>query len=152
MRSDKQGKVSARIEKYLRDSGYSIDGYKKARFHVSVGRFVLNFPNPGRLPYHDLHHVVSGYGTGLVGEAEVSAYELRCGSPTLLVLFLCLGSISIGSLLSPIRVVRPWRNARGTRTLYDSPIVYKELKEMGICDLRASLNIPAEGWGNGTKE
>src|SRR5690349_8355026 len=112
MRSDEPGqKVSERVEQYLRDSGYSADGYEERRFRVSVGPLVLTFPNPGRLRYHDLHHVVSGYRTGLVGEAEVSIYELRGGCPTKLILFLCLGSIGIGTLLSPRRVVKAWRNA-----------------------------------------
>ena len=40
---------------------------------------VYDLPNPGFLPWHDLHHVATGYGTGLIGEAEISAYELRAG-------------------------------------------------------------------------
>ena len=149
MRSDEAGqKVSAHVEQYLRDSGYSADGYEERRFRVSVGPLVLTFPNPGRLRYHDLHHVVSGYRTGLVGEAEVSIYELRGGCPTKLILFLCLGSIGIGCLLSPRRVVKAWRNARGTRTLYDSPISYADLAEMEIAELRKSLNVPADGWAS----
>src|SRR5688572_8857886 len=109
--------VAAHVNKYLTDNGYSTDGYTDSRFKVSVGPLVLNFPNPGKLPYHDLHHVVSGYDTGLVGEAEESVYELRGGCPTAIILFLCLGSIAIGAVLSPRRVWRAWRDVRGTSTL-----------------------------------
>ena len=141
-------KVGWLIRKYLDDNGYQVDGYIDRRFKISVGFLVLDFPNPGKLPYHDLHHVVSGYGTGLIGEAEVSAYELRGGCPTAMILFLCLGSISIGSVLSPRRVWRAWRIARGTSTLYDSSIPYKQLLEMDVHDLRGCLNIPERGFVN----
>lgn len=143
--------VRSYIDRYLKDNGYSADGYEDRRFKVSVGKFVLNFPNPGKLPYHDLHHVVSGFGTGLVGEAEVSIYELRGGCPTNLILFLCLGSIAIGLVLSPARVVRAWKTVKGTRTLYASPVPYRELVEMNIADLRSSLDIPRGGFSSGVE-
>ena len=141
--------VGARVQAYLADNGYNLDGYTDRRFKVSVGPLVLNFPNPGKLPYHDLHHVVSGYGTGLVGEAEESVYELRGGCPTTLILFLCLGSIAIGAALSPRRVWRAWREVQGTTTLYASTIPYETLMEMNIYDLRTQLNIPPSGFGTG---
>ena len=147
--SSEDESVGLHIERYLKESGYSSDGYEDRRFKVSVGKLVLNFPNPGKLPYHDLHHVVSGYGTRLVGEAEVSVYELRGGCPTLLILFLCLGSIAIGFVLSPVRVLRAWRTVKGTRTLYASTVPYDRLLEMNIADLRSSLGIPREGFANG---
>ncbi len=139
--------VASHIERYLTRNGYSADGYVDRRFKVSVGPIVLDFPNPGKLPYHDLHHVVSGYGTGLIGEAEVSAYEMRGGCPTAMILFLCLGSIVIGTVLSPRRVLRAWRDARGTATLYASAIHYETIVGMDIYDLRARLNIPRDGCG-----
>ncbi|MEQ1922961.1 MAG: hypothetical protein ABL952_10685 [Pyrinomonadaceae bacterium] len=145
-------KVGAYVRQYLLESGYSSDGYADHRFRVSVGPLVLNFPNPGRLPYHDLHHVVSGYGTGLIGEAEESIYELRGGCPTILILFLCLGSIAIGCFLSPKRIIKAWRATKGTSTLYASPIPYETLLEMNMIDLRRSLNIAPGGIGTGAEK
>ena len=150
--SDTDEKVRTSIQQYLAKSGYSTDGYEDRRFRVSVGRLVLNFPNPGRLPYHDLHHVVSGYDTGLVGEAEVSIYELRGGCPTILILFLCLGSIAIGCVLSPKRIIKAWRAAKGTSTLYASTVPYEKLIEMNMIDLRRLLNISPGGIGSSERE
>ena len=140
-------KVGAYVERYLAENGYSADSYEEPRFKVKVGSLTLNFPNPGRLPYHDLHHVVSGYGTGLVGEAQESVYELRGGCPTNLIRFLCFGSIAIGMLLSPAAIIRAWRQTKGSKTLYDSTIPYAALLEMDIAELRILLNIPQYGFG-----
>lgn len=45
---------------------------------LELGPFPVAFPNtPARralVPYHDLHHCLTGYGTDLVGEAEVGAW------------------------------------------------------------------------------
>jgi len=139
-------KVETFVNVYLKDNGYSADGYEDRRFKVSVGPIVFDFPNPGRLRYHDLHHVVSGYGSGLRGEAQVSAYELRGGCPTFLISFLCLGSIAIGAVLSPRRVLQAWQKAGGTHTLYSSKIPFRELMQMDIEELRRSLNVPANGF------
>lgn len=140
-------KVQTYLDKYLVDNAYSAENYQAPRFYISIGRIILNFPNPGMLHYHDLHHVVSGYGTGLVGEAEVSAYELRSGCPSFLIFIFCIGSICIGLALSPVRVLKAWRIAKGTHTLYRSSIPYQTLIGMEIADLRLSLNIPPRGFG-----
>jgi hypothetical protein len=139
-------KVRSGRERYLAESGYSETTYSDPRFVIGIGKLNLTFRNPGKVHYHDLHHVVSGYTTGLVGEAEVSAYELRGGYHTFMIWFFSIGAVGIGLFLSPRRVIRAWRLARGARTLYDSPIPYDDLLEMELIDLRSMLNIPAGGF------
>lgn len=133
-------------DRYLTESGYGLETYTDPRFTIGIGRLELTFRNPGKVHYHDLHHVVSGYKTGLVGEGEVSAYELRGGYHTFMIWFFCLGAVGIALLLSPRRVATAWRRAKGSRTLYDSHVPYEELLEMKVEDLRSMLNIPAEGF------
>ena len=50
---------------------------------IKLGPIPFAYPNTrGRksaLAAHDLHHALAGYGTGLVGEAELAAWELGSG-------------------------------------------------------------------------
>jgi len=57
----------------------------------------IYLPNPGYLPWHDLHHVATGYKTGLIGEAEISAYELRSGCRSFFIIILCVGAMMIAT-------------------------------------------------------
>ena len=141
-------KVLAARDRYLVDSGYSVETYRDPRFKITIGKFVLTVPNPGKVHYHDLHHVVSGYSTGLVGEGEVSAYEIRGGSHSLPIFLLCAGAVAIGFVLSPRRIVRAFRAAKGSKTLYRSQIPYETLLEMELAELRCQLNISVEGFRN----
>ena len=75
--------------RYFEATGFGVAAYEARAFRVRVGPLTLPFPNPGLLPLHDLHHIVTGYGTGLVGEAEISIYELRTGCRSPIVFFLC---------------------------------------------------------------
>ena len=131
--------------RYLAANNLSVESYAAPGFPIYVWRWAVWVPNPGRLPYHDLHHVVTGYSTGVVGEAEISAYELRGGCHSWMIFGLCVGAIAWGLCLSPRRVWRAWRRARGTRTLYDSPIPYEDLLDMELSALREHLGLPAKG-------
>jgi len=132
-------------DRYLAVNSLSTESYGARRFPIYVGRRPVYVPNPGFLPWHDLHHVVTGYQTGLVGEAEISAYELRAGCKSVMVFILCLGAILIAMFVAPRRVVRAWRLAKGARTLYRTKVPYETLLEMKVADLRASLGLPREG-------
>ena len=138
--------VHAARDRYLAENSLTIDSYDDPKFPIYVWKWPIRIPNPGFLPSHDLHHVVTGYGTGWIGEAEISAYELRAGCPSFLIFVLCVGAILGALLVAPIRVCRAWRYARNTRTLYNSPIPYEELLRMQASVLRLHLGIPCDGW------
>jgi hypothetical protein len=103
--------------------------------------FGLRFrvPNPPRhrwaLMLHDLHHVATGYGTDSVGEAEISAWELRGGVRALGLYTgsIVLSAALLGLLLAPLRTLR----------LDDVP--YEALLELSIGELRARLALPPDG-------
>lgn len=131
-------------DRYLAANSLSLDSYDERGFPIYVGRWAVRLPNPGLLHLHDLHHVVTGYGTGLVGEAEISAYELRGGCRSFIVHMLCFGAILFALFVAPRRILRAWRRARGARTLYYTDVPYETLLDMSVADLRRHLNLPPE--------
>lgn len=137
--------VRAGRDRYLAANSLTVESYTERGFPVYVGRWPVRLPNPGLLHLHDLHHVVTGYGTGLVGEAEISAYELRAGCRSFMVRLLCVGAILCAAFVAPRRVLRAWRRARGARTLYHTTIPYETLLGMTVRELRRHLNIAPEG-------
>jgi hypothetical protein len=140
-------KVQVGRDRYLAANSLTLGSYTAPGFPIYVGKWAVRLPNPGLLPFHDLHHVVTGYGTGLVGEAEISAYELRAGCRSVMVFILCVGAILCGMFVAPRRIWRAWKRAGGTRTLYHTTIPYEALLEMSVGDLRQQLGIPREGYG-----
>jgi hypothetical protein len=137
--------VRAGRDRYLKSNSLTLDSYNESGFPIYVGKSFIRLPNPGLLHLHDLHHVVTGYGTGLVGEAEISAYELRAGCRSFMVHMLCAGAILGAMFVAPRRIVRAWRRARGAHTLYHTNIPYETLLEMSVVELRRHLNIAPEG-------
>jgi hypothetical protein len=133
--------VRAGRDRYLADNSLTLDSYDGGGFPVYVGKWAVRLPNPGLLHLHDLHHVVTGYGTGLVGEAEISAYELRAGCRSFMVHVLCVGAILCAMFVAPRRIVRAWRRARGARTLYYTTIPYETILDMSVAELRRHLNV-----------
>jgi hypothetical protein len=131
-------------DRYLEENSLSVESYSARRFPIYVGRWPVYVPNPGYLPWHDLHHVVTGYRTGLIGEAEISAYELRAGCGSVMVFILCVGAILIAMFVAPRRVWRAWKRAKGAHTLYHTKLPYETLLEMSVADLREQLGLPHE--------
>ena len=107
--------VGEALTAYRSERGIDPAGDHAETFVVPIGPLRRTFPNPGKIPLHDLHHLCNGYDTSLIGEAEVSCFELRGGGVTPLIAFLCAGAIVLGLALGPRRVLAAWRRARGDR-------------------------------------
>lgn len=107
-------------------------------FWVALGPLKVPVPHPGQLRWHDLHHVVLGYGTDAIGEMEISAFELRTGVKTPMVLALCLAGIALGLVVAPQRTVRAWRSARAKRNVYGVP--WAELQRWPLASLRTYVD------------
>lgn len=133
-------------DNFLTINSFTLEGYATPRFPVKLGRLTLVFPNPRLLHLHDLHHVATGYDTSLIGEAEISCFELRAGCRTALIHLLCFGAIFFALFLAPRRLVRAWRSAKGARTLYYTDQSYDELLTLSLKELRSSMGIPATGY------
>ncbi len=128
-------------DRYLAESGFSTQSYVDPNFYVKVGFLKLRFPNPGLVPLHDLHHVATGYNSTLLGEAEISVFELRAGWGTPLILLLCCGSLVTGLCMSPRRMWRAWKRARGARSLYTLKPPYEKLLAMNVGELRKLMGL-----------
>ncbi|RFA38374.1 hypothetical protein CAL65_06005 [Alkalilimnicola ehrlichii] len=76
------------------------------------------------LKYHDLHHLVTGYSVGRIGEGEVSAWELGTGSafvsPTLGLMNLI--ALSTGLVLRPRRMWQAFLRGTRSRNLYPAVV------------------------------
>ena len=68
---------------YLAENGFSVAGYSAKWTDASLFGVRFRIPNTPRHAWgirrHDLHHVVTGFGTDLVGEGEISVWEVRAG-------------------------------------------------------------------------
>ena len=60
---------------YLAENGFSVETYTAKYTPASFLGIPLNVPNTKRhqwaIKLHDLHHVATGYGTDMAGEAEI---------------------------------------------------------------------------------
>ena len=131
--------------RYFADNAFGDDGGYNDTWVVlaRVGPIPLGFPNtPGRLRavrYHDLHHLVTGYDTDFVGEAEIGAWELGggCGSFTAAWVLNTL-VLPIGAIRAPARTQQAWARGARARTLYDRPFD-EALLELPLAELREQI-------------
>jgi hypothetical protein len=141
--------VQEALDRYLMHNGFSTAAYTAPTFTVKLLGIPLKFPStPARkraLPLHDLHHILTGYGTDWIGEAEIGAWELRAGCNSLVLYWLNGSGVLIGIFISPVRVWRAFLAARGQRTLYRDSASYASLLQMRVGELRRRLGIPQEG-------
>ena len=99
------------------------------------------------LRMHDLHHVLTGYGTDLAGEAEISAWEFRRGLGGL---GAYVGSIVMtgmvqGMLLRTRRTRDAYNASNDTRSLFNAHYAYEPLLARTLQDVRGELGIPRKG-------
>jgi hypothetical protein len=141
--------VAAAVDAYLAENGFTRAAYTAARVPVEVGRFTVMLPNgPARqraIPQHDVHHALTGYGTDLIGEAEIGAWELRAGCTNLFLYWINLTATVVGFFLSPRRVLRAFHAARGARTLYALDLRADEVADVPLEEMRRRCGVPPGG-------
>jgi hypothetical protein len=138
-------------DSYLAENGFTVEGYDAKWTQASFFGVPFRVPNTKRhsdaIKLHDLHHVATGYGTDLVGEGEISAWEFQRGVRAL---GLYVGSIvtaglAAGLILAPRRTLAAWRAARGDASLFHSKTSYESLLAMSVGELRDALGVPRHG-------
>ncbi len=148
--------VSAGRDAYLAENGFTTEAYDADWTDASVLGIRFRVPNTARhrwaIRLHDLHHVVTGFGTDFVGEAEVSAWE--CGGG-LRGLGLYTGAIVAGLALGGLVVAprRTWRafRASGSTNLFgghrpeSEESDYDALLSLSVGALRHRLGVPRDG-------
>jgi hypothetical protein len=134
---------------FLAANGFKIADYAASTFTIGFCGLPLKFPNTeGRkrvVPLHDLHHVLTGYGTDWVGEAEIGAWELRAGCDSFVAYLLNGSAVIIGLFLSPVSVWRAFLAARGQHTLYRDSVDHDSILQMTVGEIRNKLGIPPLG-------
>ncbi len=94
------------------------------------------------VPLHDLHHVLTGYPTTFLGEAEIGAWELASGCRDCWAAWvLNAGAAAVGFLfLNPRAVVRAFARGRRTRNLYGR-VVSDALLARSLTEVRVELGL-----------
>ncbi len=143
---------------YLAENAFTVAAYDDKWTQASF--FGLSFAVPNTRTHrwaimlHDLHHVATGFGTDLVGEAEISAWEVRGGLRALgpYVASLVLSGFTMGAIAWPKRTLRALRCSDGGPALWSREITYGRLLDMTVGDLRALLGIPQTGIASARRE
>ena len=132
-------------DRFLSSNGFRVEDYSAPTYTLRIWRLSLRLPNTKAhqwaTPLHDLHHILTGYGTDWIGEAETAAWELRAGCRTLDVYCLDIAGVIIGLFVSPTRVWRAFVRAKGHRTLYRDPVIRESVLQMTVGEVRARLGI-----------
>jgi hypothetical protein len=148
--------VRQALEAYLKENGFTFEGYDAKWTEGSLFGLKVMIPNTRRhrwnIMLHDLHHVVTGYGTDLTGEGEISWYELR---RSWWALGLYVGSIVFfaamaGVVLSPRRMIAAWRDSKDLISLHalmkdEDQKAYEALLDLSVGDLRGLLKANRAG-------
>lgn len=108
---------------YARSGFGTVLGARPRTVKVYTGCMLVPLPNIETrrryLKYHDLHHLVTGYSTGRIGEGEVSAWELGTGSMFVSATLgaMNLFALSTGLVLEPGRMWVAFRRGCISRNL-----------------------------------
>lgn len=134
---------------YFADNQFGVDGgYASPWVDLHVGPVPLGFPNfPARkraVQYHDMHHILTGYGTDWPGEVEIGAWELGAGCKHMVAAWgLNLLTLALGVLTMPRRTFAAFVRGRRSRSLYGEQI--EELLAMRVGDVRQKMGVPDSG-------
>ena len=110
---------------FYRRCGFGeVVGARPCTVKVYTGCLLVPLPNIEArhtyLKYHDLHHLITGYSVGRIGEGEVSAWELGTGSflSSPLLGTMNLIALSTGLVLQRKRMWRAFVRGCRSRNLY----------------------------------
>lgn len=124
------------------DGGRAASWWAPLRF----GRFrmpLYNFAWRRRaLPYHDLHHVITGYACSPSGEFQMAAWEFAAGRfRSVYSTLFCLPLVGLGACLCPRQTYRAFLRGRRSASLYSQPIT-DTLLDLPLAELRRR-SLPA---------
>jgi hypothetical protein len=140
--------AEARAEYFARN-GFSTAAYEDKWVHVRIFRIPIVFPNVRSrrraIRFHDVHHIVTGYGTDPRGEAEIGAWEIAATFPDRGLEFAAAWVLNtsmfvLGLAVAPRRVYRAFIRGRHCTSLYR--IGWSDaLLDRDVTELRRELGI-----------
>lgn len=120
-------------------------GDSEAWVDFKLGPLPMPFPNTDArrraVKLHDLHHVLTDYRMDIIGEFEISAWEIAagCGSYAVPWLLNLMGTTA-GLVSAPLRTMRAfWRGAR-SNSLYTT-LSHDEVIDLPVEEVRRRLGI-----------
>lgn len=134
--------------RYFEANHFGIDGgYNDAWVDFKLGPVPFPFPNTKSrvraVRYHDLHHILTGYGTDNIGEFEMAAWEIAAGCKSYAVAWILnLGGLGTGAILAPRRVFNAFVRGSRSRSLYGEPL--EEILDSTVGEVRARYMPRAE--------
>jgi hypothetical protein len=137
--------VRAARAEYFAANGFSESGYTDRLVKLQLGPvpvYILNSAARVRsVRLHDIHHVLTGYGTDVLGEGEIGAFELGAGcADHFAAWYLNFNAVTIALPLGAGTVLRAFARGRRSRCLYDREWDERILDET-VGALRAELAI-----------
>lgn len=125
MEVDKNMTLRQARDLFYRQHGFPQDGGVSASWWSPIGCRDLKVYLPNfrwrrkALPYHDLHHILTGYPFRPSGEFQMSAWEFAAGRyPNIYTTLFCLPLVSLGAVLVPRRTFAAYVRGRHSKTLY----------------------------------
>jgi hypothetical protein len=142
----------ARAEYFARN-GFSTAAYEDKWVHVRLFGIPVVFPNVRSrrraIRFHDIHHLITGYGTDPRGEAEIGAWEIGATFPDRGLQFAAAWVLNtfmftLGLAIAPRRVYRAFVRGRHCTSLYR--LGWSDgLLDRDITDLRRELGVDRSG-------
>jgi hypothetical protein len=135
--------------RFFAESGFDADGgYNKRWVRIESKPIPIFFPNieprVRAVKLHDLHHIVTGYRTDWVGEAEIGAWEISAGCGKYWAAWaLNAGAFAFGLAAAPRRTFRAFVRGRRSRSLYHEHF-RDELLEETVGGMRGRLGLDAD--------
>ncbi|HEY2774345.1 MAG TPA: hypothetical protein VGK20_09890 [Candidatus Binatia bacterium] len=132
---------------YFDANGFGEGGYDEKWVKVKIGPLPFAFPNTAQrvrsVRLHDLHHVVTDYGTDMTGESEIGAWEIASGCRDHWAAWvLNLSAFGLGLLIAPRAMWTAFARGRHSANLYDGE--YDEaLLDESVRSLRSRLRLGA---------
>ena len=130
---------------YFAVNNFGWGGYDDKWVKVEYGLLRFYFPNTkGRVKvvkYHDLHHILTEYGTSLSGETEIGAWEVATGCTRSLAAWLLnLSGFAAGLFINPRGVYKAFVRGRQSSNLYHLSF-NDELLSQRVGQLRQQLSL-----------
>ena len=119
--------IDKELNDFYQKHGFGEDlGKRPKTVSVYTGCIIVPMPNIETrrryLKYHDLHHLVTGYSVGRIGEGELSAWELGTGSAYLYPMLGIMNMIALstGLVLKPKKMWHAFQRGCNSCNLYSS--------------------------------
>jgi hypothetical protein len=137
--------LRAAVNEHLAAEGLEPGTDDAARWvRIKIGPIPFAYPNTkGRrkiLRAHDLHHLLAGYSTDLVGEAEMAAWELGSGLEDRSGVRLAIRVFGFVVPRYPSRLLRAFVRGRGCTNLLGTTLDDAML-DRSVADVRAELGL-----------